>query len=118
MRRWVNTIAISLLVIVVFLMLGLRISHPKSGLNSAVGSAKTSLVIYKKVDKIEVGQRVLVNTGAKDVDPVVAIAKTVSANSVDVQTERMLVQVTNQNVKGRIVALFPFIGGIFSAIGL
>ena len=118
MRRWVNTIAALLLLTVVFMMLGLRVAHPKSGLNSAVGSAKTSIVIYKKASNFQVGERLLVNTGSKDADPVVSIAKTVSKDSVDVQTERMIVQVNNQNVKGRIVALLPFIGGLFSVFGL
>ena len=118
MRRWVNTVAAVLLLVVLFLMLGLRIGHPKSGLNSAVGSAKTAVVIYKHVDTIEVGQRLLVNTGGTNMDPVVSIAKAVSGDTVDVQTERMVVQVTKENVKGRIVALLPFIGGIFSVFGL
>lgn len=118
MRKWVNTIAVALLLTVVFLMLGLRVGHPKSGLSSAVGSAKTAVVIYKSVEEVEVGQRLLVNTGSADMDPVVAIAKSVSSNSVDVQTDRMLVQVNKAEIKGRIVALLPFIGGLFSVFGL
>ena len=108
----------SLLLVVVFLLLGLRIGHPKSGLNSAVGSAKTALVIYKSVDNVEVGQKLLVNTGSSSMDPVVSIAKLVSGDTVDVQTERMVVQVSKDNIKGRIVALLPFIGGLFSVFGL
>lgn len=118
MKRWVNVVAATLLLIIVFMMLGLRVAHPKSGLKSAVGSAKTSIVIYKTESKFKVGERLLVNTGASDVDPVISIVKTVSSGTVDVQTDRMLVQVQNKNVKGRIVALLPFIGGLFSAIGL
>lgn len=118
MRRWVNAIAATLLLLVVFMILGLRIGHPKSGLNSAVGSAKTAVVIYKSVNTIEVGQRLLVNTGSDNMDPVVSIVKQVSGDTVDVQTDRMVVQVQKSNVKGRIVALLPFIGGIFSVFGL
>ena len=118
MRRWVNTIAAVLLLVVVFTMLGLRVAHPKSGLNSAVGSAKSSLVIYKKAESFSVGQRLLVNTGSPEMDPAISIARTVGTETVDVQTERMLIQVSNKDVRGRIVALLPFIGGLFSAIGL
>lgn len=118
MRNWVRTIAVVLVLAVVFTMLGLRVAHPKSGLNSAVGSAKSTLVVYKKVNTYEVGQRLLVNTGDRNVDPVITIARTVSDGAVDVQTDRMLVQVSNSEVRGRIVALFPFIGGLFSAFGL
>lgn len=118
MRRWINTIAVVLLLAVVFTMLGLRVAHPKSGLGSAVGSAKSSIVIYKKTENFTVGQRLLVNTGDRNMDPVVTIARTVSENTVDVQTDRMLVQVPNQEIKGRIVALLPFLGGLFSAFGL
>ena len=118
MRKWVRSVAIVLVLAVVFMMLGLRIAHPKSGLNSAVGSAKSTLVVYKKADSFVVGQRLLVNTGDRNMDPVVTIARTVSEGTVDVQTDRMLVQVPNSEVKGRIVALFPFIGGLFSAFGL
>lgn len=118
MRRWVNAIAATLLLVVVFMLLGLRVGHPKSGLSSAVGSAKTAVVIYKSVDTIEVGQRLLVNTGSANMDPVVSIVKQVSGETVDVQTDRMVVQVQKANVKGRIVALIPFIGGLFSVFGL
>lgn len=118
MRRWINSIAVVLLLAVVFTMLGLRVAHPKSGLNSAVGSAKSSIVIYKKAESFSVGQRLLVNTGSRDMDPVITIARTIGASTVDVQTDRMLVQVPNKEVKGRIVALLPFIGGLFSAFGL
>ena len=118
MRRWARTIAVILVLVVVFMMLGLRIAHPKSGLSSAVGSAKSSLVIYKKADSFSPGQRLLINTGDRNMDPVITIARTVGENTVDVQTDRMLVQVPNSEVKGRIVALFPFLGGLFSAFGL
>ena len=118
MRRWVNAVAVVLLLAVVFTMLGLRVAHPKSGLGSAVGSAKSSLVIYKKAESFTAGQRLLVNTGDRNMDPVVSIARTASENTVDVQTDRMLVQVPKNEVKGRIVALLPFIGGLFSAFGL
>ena len=118
MRKWVNAIAALLLLIVVFTLLGLRVAHPKSGLNSAVGSAKSSIVIYKKADSFQAGQRLLVITGSPDFDPVVTIARTVSEKTVDVQTDKMLVQINNSDVKGRIVALLPFIGGLFSAFGL
>lgn len=118
MRKWVNSIAVVLLLAVVFAMLGLRVAHPKSGLGSAVGSAKSSIVIYKKIESFTVGQRLLVNTGNRSMDPVVTIARTISDDTVDVQTERMLIQVPNNEVKGRVVALLPFIGGLFSAFGL
>ena len=118
MRRWVNTITAFLLLVVVFTLLGLRVAHPKSGLNSAVGSAKSSIVIYKKADSFQAGQRLLVVTGSRDLDPVVTIARTVSEKTVDVQTDKMLVQINNTEIKGRIVALLPFLGGLFSAFGL
>ena len=118
MRRWVNSIAIGLLIVVVFLLLGLRVAHPKSGLNSAVGSAKSSIVIYKDASTFKAGQRLLVNTGSPEMDPVVSIVRSVAEGSVNVQTERMLVQVLDKDVKGRIVALLPFIGGLFSALGM
>lgn len=118
MRNWIRSIAVILVLAVVFSMLGLRVAHPKSGLSSAVGSAKSSLVIYKVSETYTPGQRLLVNTGDRNVDPVVSIARTVTETTVDVQTGTMLVQVANNDVKGRIVALFPFIGGLFSAFGL
>lgn len=118
MRKWIRTVAVALVLVLVFMLLGLRVAHPKSGLNSAVGSAKSTLVVYKKADTFLAGQRLLVNTGDRNVDPVVSIARTVGEGTVDVQTDRMLVQVSDKDVQGRIVALFPFIGGLFSAFGL
>ena len=52
--------AIALVLVVALFALGFRVAHPQGGLNSAMGSAKSSIVLYKKVGQAMPGDKVIV----------------------------------------------------------
>lgn len=118
MRNSLKIAAVAILVVVVMASLGFRLGHPQSGLSSAVGDAKTSILLYKKVDKFAAGDRVLVDIGDSELSPATSIVRSVDGKDIEVQAGDLRVKVTQEQVKGRVLALFPFLGAILSVVGL
>ena len=95
---------------------GLRVAHPQEGLQSAMGSAKSSLVIYKASDEYAVGQKVVVvvaNSGNQ-----LGVVKSASDESVDVDTRVSFVRVKQEDVVGKMIVIIPFFGTLFNFVGL
>ena len=107
-------------VAVVLLMsaIGFRVHHPQSGLRSAVGSAESSVVVVRQVDRFSAGDRVLVDIGDSNLSPATSIVRSINEGTIDVQAGDLLVTVEPERIKGRILALIPFIGTILSVFGL
>ena len=98
--------------------IGFRVHHPQSGLRSAVGSAESSIVLVRQVDTFAAGDRVLVDIGDSTLSPATSIVRAVNEGSIDVQAGDLLVTVEPEKIKGKILALFPFIGSILGVFGL
>ena len=116
-----NSFKVAIVVVAVALVmsaLGFRLGHPQSGLSSAVGDAKTSILLYKKVDKFSAGDRVLVDIGDSELSPATSIIRSVDGKNIEVQAGELRVQVTSDQIKGRVLALFPFLGALLSVVGL
>jgi hypothetical protein len=109
---------VAIVVVVVMGALGFRLGHPQSGLSSAVGDARTSILLYKQVDKFSAGDRVLVDIGDSELSPATSIIRSVDGENIEVQAGDLRVQVTPDQIKGRVLALFPFLGAILSVVGL
>jgi hypothetical protein len=94
---------------------GIRVAHPQEGLQSAMGSAKSSLVIYKASDKYAVGQKVVVvaNSGNQ-----LGVVKSASDEAVDVDTRVSFVRVKQEDVVGKMLVIVPFFGTLFNIVGL
>ena len=112
----VKKLGIVALVLAVFFALGFRVGHPDNGLKSALGSAKSSLAIYKTVGQAEIGSKVLVD--AKDVGLGLGIAKSASGGNVDVDLGYTFVRVSQKDVQGKLIAVIPFFGTLFGIVGL
>lgn len=100
----------------VLFVLGFRVAHPQEGLQSAMGSAKSSLVIYKASDSYAVGQKVLVvvaNSGNQ-----LGVVKSTTPEAVDVDTRVSFVRVKQEDVVGKMVVVVPFFGTLFNIVGL
>ena len=111
-----RVLAISALVVIVSLILGVRVGHPQAGLQSAMGSAKSSLVVYRDVNQVVPGDKVLVvvkNQGLQ-----LGIVKSARAATVDVDTNVSFVRVKQSEIAGKLIAVVPFFGLPFSWIGL
>ncbi len=103
-------------VIALGLVTGLRVAHPQDGLKSSLGAAKTTLVIYKKNKDVSTGAKVIVtlNEGGAGL----AIVTAVNADTVDVNLESKFQRIPNDDIRGNLLAVLPFIGVIAGVIGL
>lgn len=103
-------------VLVVLFALGFRAAHPQDGLSSAMGSAKSSVVLYKHGSKFSVGQKVVVVVAGQGIET--GIVKSATDETVDVDTRASFVRVKQSEVRGSLIVVIPFFGIIFNAIGL
>lgn len=117
-KKLVTYPLLATLVIAVAFFAGLRIDHPHSGLKNALGSAKSSIALYRSTTSFGAGDIVVVNTGDKTLDPALARVSNVSKDGVDIQSGPQIQRVESQAVKGKLLVIIPFIGSIFSIIGL
>ena len=119
LRRAIKPAGIVLVVVAVFMALGFRINHPHYGVGSALGSAKSSLAIYKTGGTPTVGQKVLITVpNWPAASPALGIVRSVKGNDILVILGNDIRQVTPKQVHGHLLAVVPFFGYLFGAIGL
>lgn len=102
--------------LLVLFALGFRAGHPQDGLQSVMGSAKSSVVIYKHSGSYQVGQKVVVIVAGQGLQT--GIVKAATPESVDVDTRAAFIRVSQSEVSGKLIVVVPFFGTIFSLIGL
>ena len=117
-KKLVTYPLIAVLVIAGSFFLGLRFSHPASGLKNALGSATSSVALYRHGSSFAKGDIVLVNTGSKDLDPALAKVSTVSKDGVDIQSGAQIQRVATKEIQGKLLIVIPFIGTLLSVVGL
>jgi len=110
-----NLIALAAIFVVLF-ALGFRVVHPENGLESAMGSAKSSIVLYKSSSSYAVGHKVVVEVAGQGKQT--GIVKSASDGSVDVDTLVSFVRVKNEDVLGKLIIVVPFFGTILGVVGL
>ena len=103
-------------IFLVLFALGFRVIHPENGLQSAMGSAKSSVVIYKSSSNYAVGHKVVVEVAGQGKQT--GIVKSASDGSVDVDTLAAFVRVKNEDVIGKLIVVVPFFGTLLNVIGL
>jgi hypothetical protein len=108
-------IALAAIVVVLF-VLGFRVIHPENGLDSAMGSAKSSIVLYKPGGDYPVGTKVVVEVAGQGKQS--GIVKSATKDSVDVDTRAAFVRVKQSDVLGKLIVVIPFFGTIFGIVGL
>ena len=111
----IKLIALAAIAVVLF-ALGFRAVHPADGLTSAMGSAKSSIVIYKGGGTYEVGQKVVVEVSGQGKQS--GIVKSATPEAVDVDTRAALVRVKQEDVLVKLYLVVPFFGTLFGIIGL
>jgi hypothetical protein len=111
----IKLIAIAAIAVVLF-ALGFRAVHPADGLTSAMGSAKSSIVIYKSGGTYEVGEKVVVEVSGQGKQS--GIVKSATPEAVDVDTRAAFVRVKQEDVLGKLYLVVPFFGSLFGIIGL
>ena len=118
MTRILRPVAYLAIVALLFTLLGFRVVHPKSGLRSAAGEANTSLVAYKHSDTFEVGDKVIIKLDESSKSPSIGIIRTIDKKDFVVQAGDLILTVPEEKMSGKLLGVFPFIGSIFTIIGL
>ena len=108
-------IALAAIVLVLF-ALGVRVIHPENGLQSAMGSAKSSIVIYKHSSDYTVGSKVVVEVAGQGKQ--LGIVKSATKDTADVDTRVAFVRVKQDDVLGKLIVVVPFFGTILGIVGL
>jgi hypothetical protein len=115
-NKWIPRVLVLALVIGVFMGFGFRINHLQGGIGSALGSAKSSLAIYKHGTSAEVGSKIIVNV--KDSGPELGIVKSATDTTVDVDLGEKFLRVEKTEVLGKLLAVIPFFGTVLGIVGL
>ena len=115
-KSWVKPIAAIAIVAVLFLAAGFRIAHPITGLSSALGSAKSSLVVYKSSGQSAVGSKVVVNIEGLGIG--IGTVKSAASGNVDVDLGATFNRVSEKDVSGKLIAVIPFLGTLLGFVGL
>lgn len=111
----IKLIALAAILVLLF-TLGFRAVHPENGLQSAMGSAKSSIVVYKHSSQYAVGSKVVVEVAGQGKQS--GIVKSATAETVDVDTRVAFVRVKQADVLGKLIVVVPFFGTIFGLVGL
>ena len=115
-NRWIGRLVVLALVVVVFMGAGLRLNHLQGGIGSALGSAKSSLALYKHGTSAEVGSKVIVNVTG--VGPELGIIKSATETTIDVDLGATFIRVERSEILGKLIAVIPFFGSIIGIVGL
>ena len=115
-NRIIGYLAIAVLITAVVMGLGFRINHPQTGLSSALGSAKSSLTLYKHGKSAAVGDKVVVQV--EGIGPGLGIVKSKTPESLDIDLGATFIRVDSDDVLGKLIAVIPFFGAVLGVVGL
>ena len=115
-KSWIKPVAAIAVVLALFLGAGFRIGHPVTGLSTALGSAKSSLAVYKPSGQSKVGTKVVVEV--KGLGTAIGVVKSAASGNVDVDLGATFNRVSEKDVDGKLIAVIPFLGSVLGIIGL
>jgi len=111
-------IGVVVLAIALLFVLGFRVGHPQAGLTNALGSAKSSLVVYQKADAYSAGQKVVAKSGDTSRSPFLGQIAGATGDRYDVANGQFTEQITANDICGKMVFVIPFVGTVFGWVGL
>ncbi|MBM3691663.1 MAG: hypothetical protein FJW76_06640 [Actinobacteria bacterium] len=115
-NRLIGGVVLLALVTGIFMGLGFRLNHLQGGIGSALGSAKSSLAIYKHGKSADVGSKIIVNV--KDSGPELGIVKSATDTTVDVDLGAKFLRLEKTEILGTLIAVIPFFGSVLGIVGL
>lgn len=115
-NRKVRGLAIVLVLLAIAYLAGLRIAHPQEGLGTSLGTAKTSLVIYRAGDSLDFEDKIIFksNTG----NTALGMVAGTNGQSAYVNVDTRFEQVGAEQVKGKLLSVVPFVGVLAGLVGL
>ncbi|CAB4573753.1 unannotated protein [freshwater metagenome] len=115
-NKWIARVLVLAVIVGVFMGFGFRVNHLQGGIGSALGSAQSSLAVYKHGTSAEVGSKIIVNV--KDSGPELGIVKSATDTTVDVDLGDNFIRVEKSEVLGKLIAVIPFFGSVMGIVGL
>lgn len=97
---------------------GIRIGHPHSGLSTALGSASSSVVIYKSTKDLAVGGKYFGASDVKDLSPVLGEVSEAGEDYYTLKNGKFLERVSKDQTQGKLIAVIPFLGYLVGVVGL
>jgi len=97
---------------------GIRIGHPQSGLSNALGSASSSVVIYKSTKNLSVGSKYFGAIEVRDQSPVLGEVTEAGKDFYTIRNGNFLERVTKEDTRGKMIVVIPFLGHLFNIVGL
>jgi hypothetical protein len=114
-KRGKVLLGIALALILLFVV-GIRATHPKSGLDHALGSAQSSVAVYRVTDSFSMDDKVVVQLSGEG--SALGIVRGVADGAYDIQVGSQLYRLNNKDIRGKMLVIIPFIGSILGVIGL
>ena len=106
-------------ILAVLFFFGFRFTHPDDGLQSAMGSAKSSLALYQKVDSYKVGQKVAFEVTNGDVTRTyTGVIITEVDGTLGIDANHWMGEIKAEETLGKLVVVVPFFGTILGFVGL
>ena len=118
MSRTMKRITAVLGVIILLGVFGVRVGHPNSGLATALGSASSSVVIYKTNKNLSTGDKIFGASQDPKLSPVLGEVVEKGADYYTVQNGKFLEKVTKEDTRGKMIVVIPFFGFLFNIVGL
>jgi len=117
LNRVKKPLAALLILTFILFLFGFRITHPKDGLSNALGSAQSSLVVVKKASVYKSGDKIVAQPQVGK-SPVLGIIASAEGGSLELILENSVARTTPDKVSGKLVAVIPFFGYLFTVVGL
>ena len=110
--------SITVLLLLILFVFGLRFDHPRGGLSNALGPANTTIAVYLHGHEYKNGDKIIAKSEVKGASPAVVVVTNVGPDYYDVQNQKILERVKKKDVQGKLLAIIPFLGFPFQIIGL
>jgi hypothetical protein len=105
-----------LLVVALFFFFGLRLTHPQSGLDHALGTAQSSVALYRVADSFSMDDKVVAALPANG--PALGVVRGEFGDAYDVQIGSQLFRLNKQDIEGKMLVIIPFLGSLLGLVGL
>jgi hypothetical protein len=105
-------------VLVLLFVFGIRIGHPQGGLGTSLGSAKSSLVVYRHGAALSKDSKAMVKSGNPAISPALGVVANADKDSYDVNTGKYMERIAANDVQGKLIIVIPFLGSVVGLVGL
>jgi hypothetical protein len=102
----------------VLIALNISIAHPRSGLDTALGNAKSTLMIVQGKENYAVGESVVGDSPAQPENPVFGVIAAVGEGVYMLNGDLGYISVGQDDVHGKVLAIAPWWGKLADLIGL